>query len=312
MRNIGFKDVNITDGFWKQKQTLNRNITIPAVHKMFTKTRRFETFNFTWTPDSTTEARPHIFFDSDVAKWIESVCFIMQKGEYREMEKYVDILIEKIISHQDENGYFNTYFQQVEPESKFKDRSCHELYSAGHLIEAAIAYRNATGKENFLCAMCRYADYIEKRFKTDRDTPFIAPGHEEIELALFKLADATGIERYRDLAKYFIDVRGTEAGGTSYTQSHIPCRNQREAVGHAVRAGYLYSAMADIAYAYNDNELKEACVAIFENITRKRMYVTGGIGSTCKGESFTVDYDLPSSRSYAESCAAISLSLIHI
>ncbi|MBR2024659.1 MAG: glycoside hydrolase family 127 protein, partial [Clostridia bacterium] len=184
---------------------------------------------------------------------------------------------------------------------------------AGHLMEAAVAYYYATGKKRFLDLMCKYADYIEKRFKIDKDTDFVTPGHEEIELALVKMYHATGENRYLELSKFFVDERGKKSEfkyewcKESYHQSHKPVREQEEAVGHAVRAVYLYSAMADLALKYGDKELKNACEKLFDDIVNHKMYITGGIGSSKAGEAFTIPYDLPNLIAYTESCAAIGL-----
>ena len=190
---------------------------------------------------------------------------------------------------------------------------------AGHLIEAAVAYQgNATGRDRFLRAMCRYADCIARVFMEEQAPPFATPGHEEIELALVKLYRCTGEERYLRLARWFLDQRGNndkdpacmgEWENPRYTQSHLPVRRQFTAEGHAVRAGYLYSAMADVAYETGDPELRTACQSLFENITERRMYITGGMGSSRTGEAFTRDFDLPNATAYTETCAAISLIL---
>lgn len=315
MKTVPFECSTITGGFWAQKQKLVRDVSIMAVHDRFADTHRFEAFDFDWKEGMPNEARPHIFWDSDVAKWLESAAYLIEKQPAPALEKICDETIDKIAAHQDECGYFNIYFTVIEPTERFKRRGDHELYCAGHLIEAAVAYYKATGKRKFLDIMCRYADYIEKVFKIDGNPNYTTPGHEEIELALVKLADLTGEKRYLELSKFFIDSRGEKAereydwASASYSQSHAPCREQRTAEGHSVRAVYLYSGMADIALRYCDDELKTACEALFDNITEKRMYVTGGIGSTRVGEAFTIDYDLPSITAYTESCATLGLAL---
>lgn len=183
----------------------------------------------------------------------------------------------------------------------------------GHLIEGAIAYYNATGKDKFLKAMCKYADYIERVFMKENSANFITPGHPELELALFKLHEATGEERYFKLAEFFIDKRGTSAErilyNIKYNQSDMPIKKMRTAEGHAVRAMYLMCGAADVAAQRGDEELKNACRCVFDNVVGKRMYITGGIGSTCNGEAFTVDYDLPNRTAYAETCASIALAM---
>ena len=221
-------------------------------------------------------------------------------------------LIEK---NQGEDGYFNIYFTVCEPENRWTNRDAHELYCAGHLTEAAVAYYEATGKIKFLKLMCKYMNYIAKVFTEEKSAAFTTPGHEEIELALIKLYRCTSDEKFLRLAQFFIDERGKGNDDImawcnfKYNQSHLPVRQQRTAEGHSVRACYLYSGMADLAKEIDDEELRTACKALFDNIVEKRMYITGGIGSTHEGEAFTVDYDLQNDVAYAETCAAISLAM---
>ena len=253
IKKIDFSRVEITDGFWRERQRLNREASIPAVYERFLEMGKFDAMSFRW--DGTEERKPHFFWESDVAKWIEGVSYELKKERNAELEAIVDGIVDGIVKNQCEDGYYNVYFTMFFPELRFSDRDKHELYCAGHLIEAAVAYFEATGKRKFLDAMCRYADYIEKRFKTDNDAVFATSGHEEIELALFKLYECTGERRYFELAEHFINTRGTsekdaDRGGRypfpEYGQSHLPVRRQRTAEGHAVRATYLYSAMADL------------------------------------------------------------------
>lgn len=310
LKTVPLNKVDICNGFWKKKQKINREITVFAVKNRFIETGRFEAFRFDWEEGKPN--RPHIFWDSDIAKWLESAAYIIQKNKNATLEEQVDEIVDLIEENQDENGYFNIYFSVVDPDNRFSVRDAHELYCAGHLIEAAIAYYNATQKDKFLKLMCKYADHIEKVFKIEKSAEFVTPGHEEIELALVKLYNCTGEKRYLELSKFFIDERGKHGDKeilSMYNQSHIPVRQQRTAEGHSVRACYLYSGMADIAREYEDEELFTACEAIFDNIIYKRMYITGGIGSSSEGEAFTVDYDLPNSTAYAETCAAISLAM---
>ena len=312
-KRIPFYNTKITDGFWRDRQEVNSKVTIGAVYDRFKETGRFDAFKCDWHEGMDEALRPHYFWDSDVAKWIEGVAYILRTENRPEFEKICDDTIDLVIKNQGEDGYFNIYFTVVEPERRFMDRDKHELYCAGHLIEAAVAYYEATGKRKLLDAMCRYADYIELRFKIKRDTEFITPGHQELELALFRLYDATGERRYYELAEFFINERGPhdkKLGPTAshaYNQSHLPVREQREAVGHAVRAAYIYAAMAELCKRDGDQALFEACDAIFDNISKKKMYITGGVGSSPSGEAYTVDYDLPNILSYSESCAAMGL-----
>lgn len=316
MKNISFRQVDITHGFWRQKQELNRKTTIYSVWERFKETGRFEAFKFNWKEGMPN--KPHIFWDSDVAKWLEAAAYILEKERDPVLEEAVEDIVDCIEQHQDENGYFNIYFTVCEPENRFKRRTDHELYCAGHLIEAAVAYYYATGKDRFLNLMCKYADYIEQVFMLEQSADFVTPGHEEIELALVKLYHCTGKEKYLYLSKFFIDQRGSNEkdknqnygnAKPSQDQSHLPVREQFTAEGHSVRACYLYSAMADLAKEFEDEKLLKACEKLFVNISEKRMYITGGIGQSSVGEAFTIDYDLPNKTAYTETCAAISLAM---
>ena len=313
MNDISFQNVEIIDGFWKKKQDMNRDTTIYAVRNRFLETGRFDAFKF----EKNGLKKPSNFWDSDIAKWIEGVSYIIAKQPNEELSALVEETIDHIEKNQDENGYFNIYYTVCEPENRFMDRTAHELYCAGHLIEAAVAYYEVTKKDRFLKLMCKYADHIERVFKIDDSANFVTPGHEEIELALVKLYRCTGEKRYLELSKFFVDKRGCNDkdigkyyhfANAMYDQSHIPVRQQITADGHSVRACYLYSGMADLAKEYNDPELTYACKQLFNNIISKRMYITGGIGQSSTGEAFTIDYDLPNKKAYAETCAAISLA----
>ena len=230
-----------------------------------------------------------------------------------------------------EDGYLNTYFTIKAPKLRWTNlKEGHELYTAGHMIEAAVAYYEATGKKTFLHIVERFADLICRVFGPEEGKCHGYPGHQEIELALIRLYRVTGREDYRRLAKYFIDQRGVgenyflaeekgdgysrifpEFAGydTKYSQSHLPVREQRTAEGHAVRAVYMYCAMADLAGLYQDEGLMRACRTLWEDMVRRRMYITGSIGSSGILERFTMDYDLPNNCNYSETCASIGLAL---
>lgn len=316
LNNISFKNVTLNDGFWKCRYDVNKNVSIRSVYDRFEDTGRFNAMRF-----KRKEGEPvHIFYDSDVAKWIEAVAYLIQKEPdgYTEEQKIIDELITDMRANQLESGYINSYFIQMEPDAIFTRRSDHELYCAGHLIEAAIAYDKATGKHEMLDMMLKYVDCIEKAFITEKTAKFVTCGHEEIELALLKLYEYTGEKKHLDMALFFLDNRRPDvdkdplyAGSRekSYCQSHLPVREQTEAFGHAVRAAYLYIAMSEAAQKTNDKALEAACDALFEDITKRKMYITGGIGSARDGEAFTVAYDLPNLEAYSESCAAIGLML---
>lgn len=318
-----FSKVKFGDGFIRPRIELNRSRTLPAILRNCRETGRIEA----WRWKEGMPNRPHIFWDSDVAKWIEAEAFRLANGPCPEAEKAVDEAVDLMEKAQRNDGYLNSFYINVEPGKRWTNlRDCHELYCAGHLIEGAVAYFQATGKRKMLDVMCRYADHIAKTFGPGRGQKRGYCGHEEIELALVKLYRATGEKKYLDLAKYFVDERGrlphyfdieAEARGEKrradspgsyfYYQAHEPVREQKEAVGHSVRAMYLYSAMADVARETGDRELLDACRRLWEDTVTKKMYVTGGIGSTKEGERFTFAYDLPNETAYAETCANIGL-----
>ncbi len=310
--SVPFSNIDINSGFWQYRQRLNREVTVGAVMNRFMDTGRFDAFELKWREGM--DKKPHIFWDSDIAKWMESVAYLLKKGPAPELKAVVERVIDLIEAGQGRDGYFNTYFINVEPSKRFQQRWAHELYCAGHLIEAAVAYDEATGDDRFLNIMTRYADYIDQVFRVEQSAAFATPGHEEIELALVKLYRHTGKERYLTLSKWFIDQRGLNEREAQNAplwelladQSHLPVREMETAEGHSVRLGYLFSGAADVALETGDEALFSACRKVFENIISKRMYVTGGVGST--PEAFTVDFDLPNDFAYAETCAAIALA----
>ncbi len=315
MKHIDYRHVELKDGFWKTKLDMVRDTTVRAVYDRFCDTHRFSALKCLWKPGDPDQ--PHIFWDSDVAKWLEGAAYLLAKEENKELEAIAEETIAAIIQNSDENGYFNSHFLVTEQENRFKLRSHHELYCAGHLIEAAVAYFEATGRDAFLKAMCRFADYIEKVFKIEQSAAFRTPGHPELELALLRLYRCTGEKRYLELARFFIDEHGSNSVDKRiypqyneyYNQDEMPLRQRSTAEGHSVRSLYLLSAMADLAEETGDEELKAACERCFKNIVTRRMYITGGVGSTHNGETFTIDYHLPNRTAYAETCAAISLAM---
>ena len=268
-----------------------------------------------------------VFCDTDAYKWLEAVAYCIESGSVEEFETIADELIDLIGRAQQPDGYLNTWYTVVCPEKKWANLAeGHELYCAGHLIEAAAAYYKATGKEKLLNIAQKNADLIYRVFITEKHPGY--PGHSEIELALVKLYRITGKKQYLDLAAHFIDERGKKPNfliselqqtgndrifpefrdyDESYAQSQTRPAEQTTAEGHAVRAMYLFSAMADIAAETGDRELEEACKRLWKNVTEKRMYITGGLGSSGHLERFTCDYDLPNDRMYCESCASIGL-----
>ncbi|MFY9494819.1 MAG: beta-L-arabinofuranosidase domain-containing protein [Limnochordia bacterium] len=268
-----------------------------------------------------------IFQDSDVAKWLEAVGYRLATHPDPELEKTADEVIELLGRAQEEDGYLNSFFTIMRPEGRWTNlRDDHELYCAGHLIEAAVAYYEGTGKRNLLDIVCRFVDLIDSVFGPEPGKLKGYPGHQEIELALIRLYHVTGDEKHLKLAKFFIDQRGQQphyfvqewekrgetgkswyAWPLEYQQSHLPVREQTKAVGHSVRAMYMYSAMVDVARETNDVELMDVAKGLWRNVVSKQMYITGGVGSQEYGEGFSTDYDLPSDTAYTETCAAIGL-----
>ncbi|MGF7048661.1 DUF1680 family protein [Paenibacillus sp. DS2015] len=337
---VPLKNVRIEDSFWSGYDKLVRDVVIPY---------QWEALN-----DRIEDAEPSfairnfriaagkeegnfegfVFQDSDLAKWLEAVAYSLTRHSDPSLEAIADEAIDLIGEAQQADGYINTYFTIEAPDKRWTNLTeCHELYVAGHLIEAAVAYYNATGKVKFLDIVSRFVDYIGNVFGTEQGQIQGYDGHQEIELALVKLYKATGEAKYLQLSQYFLDQRGQEPsffveewekrGRSSYwqpeltgeksrpdlkyTQSHAPVREQKEAHGHAVRAVYMYTAMADIAAQSGDAGMLAACHILWDNMVHKQMYITGGIGSTHHGEAFTFDYDLPNDTVYAETCASIGL-----
>ncbi len=307
MKLIPYGQVALRGGYLYEKQELNTKTTIHAVYDRFYETGRIGAFKLGF-PDKD-PVQPHFFWDSDVAKWMEGAAYILMREEHPDLEAKVDELVEDIAKNQCEDGYFNIFFTVVQPENRWANRDWHELYCAGHLMEAAVAYAEATGKTKFLSCMEKYADYIAKVFMEEHAAPFSTPGHEEIELALVKMYRHTGKQKYLDLAAYFINTRGTvkEDERHEYNQSHLPVREQDSALGHAVRAMYLYTGMAYLARETGDEALIAACQKLWNDTAHTKMYVTGGLGSTYIGEAFTTPFDLPPDQAYTETCAGIAL-----
>ncbi|MRH43572.1 glycoside hydrolase family 127 protein [Aquibacillus halophilus] len=327
------RNVTVTDAFWKGKMEVIREHVIPyqweALNDRLPDTEpshAIENFKIA-AGEKTGEFYGMVFQDSDIAKWLEAVAFSLENTPDERLENTADEVVDLLERAQGEDGYLNTYYTVKEPEKRWTNvRDNHELYCAGHLMEAAVAYYNATGKRKFLTLMSNYADYIDTVFGEEEGKIKGYPGHQEIELALIKLYDVTGNEKYLKLSKFFIDERGKQPNyfdiekekrndknpfffndSYAYNQAHLPVREQKEAVGHAVRAVYMYTAMAALATRTNDESLKRASETLWENVTQKQMYVTAGIGSMEFGEAFSFDYDLPNDISYTETCASIGL-----
>jgi DUF1680 family protein len=316
---VPFTQVTIEDGFWAPRIQINREQTIPHIYRMCQETGRIEAYRLEWKPGA--EHTPHQFWDSDVAKWIEAASYSLATTPDSALDALLDEVIALIASAQQPDGYLNPHYTIVEPDKRWTNlRHGHELYCAGHLIEAGVAHFQTTGKSSLLDIVCRYVDYIDTIFGREPGKKRGYCGHEEIELALVKLYRVTGNVRYLQLSQYFIEERGqtpyyfeTEPApdvhrlGLEYHQAHQPVREQTQVVGHAVRAMYLYSAMVDLAYETGDETLFQACQQLWKHLSTRRLFVTGGIGSSMLNEGFSADYDLPNETAYAETCAAVGL-----
>lgn len=332
-RQVNIRQIRIKDDFWSGLQNLVADDVIPYQEKVLNdeipgieKSHAIANFRIAAGLEKG-EFYGMVFQDSDVAKWLEGVAYSLAVKPDPELEKRADEVIEIIEKAQQPDGYLNTYFTIKEPEHRWQNlQECHELYCAGHMMEAAVAYYEITGKDRLLKVMCRMADHIDRRFGEGEGKISGIPGHQEVEIGLMRLYHVTGEERYCKLANYFINERGknphffeeesqrrgwTHFGidpkDTKYNQSYATVYDQKDAVGHAVRAVYMYTAMADLAGSNGDDKLYEACLTLWKSIAERRMYLTAGIGSTEELEAFTVDYDLPNDMAYAETCASIGL-----
>lgn len=313
---VSFTDVTLTDDFWSSRIETNRTITIPFGFKKCEEESRIRNFAKAGGLLEGEYEGKMPFDDSDVYKIIEGASYSLTIVPDKELDKYVDGIIEKIAAAQEDDGYICTWktlnpattpAHWVEPGPRWHNLGAsHELYNAGHMYEAAYAHYQATGKRNFLDVALKNADLIAETFGPGKNMD--VPGHQIIETGLVKLYMATGQRKYLDLAKFFLDERGNAEGHKlygAYSQDHKPVIEQDEAVGHAVRAVYMYAAMADIAGIMNDSAYLNAVKKIWENVVSKKLYITGGIGARHKEESFGDNYELPNLTSYNETCAAI-------
>ncbi len=314
-RFIPFERVDLNHGFWQDRYELNKTVSMQNVRKRFEESGRFDALRFNFLK---TGRRPQVYLDSDAAKWMEAVAYLAAKdpASMREHLALCEELIDCMEKAQRPDGYLNSTHQQITPELIFQVRNNHELYCAGHLIEAAIAYHKATGKDRFLHIVERYCDCIYRAFLSEKTAAFITPGHEEIELALIALYRHTKKPVYLEMAKFFLEQRGTHPeeqyiyeGNRLGSQDDTDIWHLHDANGHCVRALYFYSGIADLAAETQDAQLLANLQSVFTDISTRKMYLTGGVGSTYRTESFTVAYDLPNRTAYNESCAAIALIL---
>jgi len=323
---VPFTQVHFKDDFWQPRLEVNRTATIPHIYRKLEETGRISAFDLKFEREVPSPI-VFIFGDSDPAKWIEAASYSLATHPDPELQGLVDRVADKIIHAQQPDGYLNTHYIVAQPDMKWKNlRDWHEMYCAGHLMEGAVAHFQATGDSKLLEALSRYADHIDDTFGPQPGKKRGYCGHPEVELALVRLYHATGNQRYLDLAKYFVDERGAQphyydqearargddpakfwARTYEYCQAQVPVRQQEKVVGHAVRAMYLLSAVADLAHEFDDPTLLETCNRLWDNLITKRMYFTGGIGPSRHNEGFTMDYDLPDETAYAETCATIGL-----
>ncbi|EHI98082.1 protein of unknown function DUF1680 [Clostridium sp. DL-VIII] len=345
---INLKSINITDKFWTKYIDLVKNKMIPYQWKVLNdeadiviererddenipseKSHAIENFKIA-AGLKKGHHYGYVFQDSDVYKWLEAAAYSLVNYPDSELEAIADNVIDLIALAQEKDGYLDTYFSIDAPERKFKRLlESHELYCAGHFLEAAVAYSEATNKRKALEIACRLADNIDSCFGPEESKIHGYDGHEEIEIGLAKLYSITQNKKYLKLSKYFLTERGKnkdflknqinedpnknyilpgmERFSYKYFQVHKPILEQKDAEGHAVRLVYMCTALANVAYLTDDTEMLDACKTLWKSITEKRMYITGGIGSTVIGESFTFDYDLPNDTMYSETCASVGL-----
>ena len=330
---VPFTDVKLTGRFWCERVETVLDKTIPSQHAKLKEMTILDSLKLPSPPPPLVIARHangfsvQVFWDSDVGKWIEAASYALAHRRDAGIEAKIEAIIDDLENAQAKDGYLNCWYLCREPHHRWTNlRDNHELYNAGHLLEGAIAYFRTTGRRRFLDVMERYLDHIRETFGTGEGQRRGYCGHQEIELALVKLYHLTGERRQLDLARYFIDERGSQphyfdqealARGADplaftqktheYSQSHLPVRQQDKVVGHAVRAMYMYSAMADLAAELNDADLKRACEALWDDVMLTKMYITGGLGPSEHNEGFTKDYDLPNATAYAETCASVAL-----
>jgi DUF1680 family protein len=308
---VPFTSVHVTDNFWEPKLEVNANVTIPFVLAQCKASGRVDNFLRAAKMEPGDKLSDFPFDDTDIYKVIEGASYSLQVKKNPQLELYLDTLISIIGAAQEKDGYLYTFrtVHAKKPHEWIGDKRwvneeilSHELYDAGHLYEAAVAHYQATGKRNFLDIALKNADLLVRTFGYGKIEEY--PGHQIVEIGLAKLYRVTGNKKYLDLAKFFLDVRGPK--GEAYNQADKKVTDQHEAEGHAVRAGYMYTGMADIAALTGDLSYLHAIDDIWEDVATKKLYITGGIGATNNGEAFGDAYELPNMSAYAETCAAIA------
>jgi len=311
---VPFTSVKVTDSFWGQRLNASREVTIPLAFSKCEETGRYQNFVNAAHPSDTIKVGGLAFDDTDVYKTIEGASYLLQTYPDKKLAKYIDSMLVIVAAAQEPDGYLYTS-RTMNPKhphewagnkrwEKVEDLS-HEFYNLGHMVEGAIAHYQATGKKNFLNIAIRYADCVCREIGTGEGQQIRVPGHQIAEMALAKLYLVTGDQKYLDQAKFFLDQRGYTSRTDEYSQAHKPVVQQDEAVGHAVRAAYMYAGMADVAALTGDTAYIHAIDRIWDNIVGKKYYITGGIGATAAGEAFGKNYELPNMSAYCETCAAI-------
>jgi uncharacterized protein len=310
---VNFSQVTVTDAFWKGRMETVAAVTIDAC-VLYTENKTGRIRNFEKAAKGTGKHEGIYYDDSDVYKAIEAIAYSLKNHPDEALEKNTDNWIDKIAAAQLPDGYLNTYYTLTDISKRWTDMEKHEDYCAGHLIEAAIAYYNTTGKEKLLNVAIRFADHIDSIFKKS-NRPWVS-GHQEIELALMRLYHHTQQRKYLELAQWFLEQRGHGHGkgviwdqwnDPAYCQDKVPVKQQTEITGHAVRAMYMYTGVAEVAAVTNDAGYVKAMQTIWEDVVYRNMYITGGIGAQGSNEGFGMDYDLPNATAYCETCASVGM-----
>ena len=312
---VPFTSVKVSDAFWGQRLKASREVTIPLAFGKCEETGRYDNFIKAAHPSDDYKVTGYSFDDTDVYKTIEGASYLLQTYPDPRLEAYIDSVLVIVAGGQEPDGYLNTAFTMnpAHPHewhapgkrwAKVEELS-HEFYNLGHMVEGAIAHYQATGKRNFLDIAIKYADCVCREIGPNPGQQVYVPGHQIAEMALAKLYLVTGDKKYLDQAKFFLDKRGYTSRTDEYSQAHKPVIEQDEAVGHAVRASYMYAGMADVAALTGDSAYIRAIDDIWDNIVSKKYYITGGIGATNHGEAFGANYELPNMSAYCETCAAI-------
>lgn len=308
LRPVPLTDVTLNDNFWAPRRRINQEKTLPSQFQHCEETHRLDNFRRAAGKLKDTPFAGIFFNDSDIYKWLEAAAWTLATEDDPALKQMVATASQEIADAQQPDGYLNTYFMFDKAGERWTNlKDMHELYCAGHFLQAAVAHYRATGSEDLLNVGRRLADHIIATFgPEDEGKKYMTDGHEEIELALVELARATGEKQYLQQAQFFIDTRGHGTiGGSDYHQDHKPVRELDRMTGHAVRAVYLNVGVADLLAESGEAALRMALDRLWDNMTKRQMYVSGGIGSRYEGEAFGKDYELPNERAYTETCAAI-------